>query len=55
MDPPSVAQEQLKGSKYAVFNDSGLKNHTPNCIWDQESLNIGYLDPLGRTLPPFKM
>ena len=36
-----------RGSKYPIYEDSGPKNHTLNGIWDQESLNDGYLDPLG--------
>ena len=36
----------LKGSTYFLFKDPGSKNHT---VWflEPESLNGGYLDPLG--------
>ena len=38
-----------QGLKYPIFKDSGSKNHTINGFWHlgPESLNIGYLDPLG--------
>ena len=38
-----------KGSKFPMFEAAGPKNHTRNgfCLLEPETLNIGYLDPLG--------
>ena len=42
---PEALGTLLRGSKYPVFKDSGPKSR----VWmlGPESLNIGYLDPLG--------
>ena len=36
-----------RGSKYSIFEDSGPKSHQGDGYLGPESLNIGYLEPLG--------
>ena len=52
--PSGQTPHTQRGSKYPIFKDSGLNSHSGYGFWDQNPVNIGYLDPRGDMHKPRK-